>query len=64
MSQTATSTHKHDPIAFVAELVELLQSTIHGETGWGKKISQLMFRFDINCERKTYRKAKEQPPLA
>lgn len=33
MSQTTASAHQHNPVALLAELVELLQSSIHGEAG-------------------------------
>lgn len=33
MSQTTASAHQHNPVALLAELVELLQSSIHDKAG-------------------------------
>lgn len=61
MSQTTASAHQHNPVALLAELVELLQSSIHDKAGCLRSaISGVV----LVKRKKKYRRAEAPPPLA
>ena len=62
MSQSTTGAHNYDPIALLAELVQFVQSAVHGQPGY--IVSLVDFRLSVEEKGGTYRITKPRQPPA